>query len=202
MPPGRPPSPRGSTPAGSLPNAPAPGKSLKPGYRTTEFWLTAVLLAAYVTGVLGGFLSGQQGAACAFASATLYKGLRTWLKVAATGFSPATLAQQLDALDPVPGTDRLPPSRPSNKNAPLHFNPQSAIRNPQSTMPTPTSLLLPTLCALFLAGCAQPADQPYYLSGASISGYAKDDGEYGAEAGVTFAPNPRYPLPGTGGPTK
>ena len=94
------PEPTGSAPAGS-PSIHAPGEVLKPGYRTTEFWLTAILLAAYAAGVLGGVLTGQEGAACALASTTLYKGLRTWLKVAATGFSPGSLAQQLEELDPV-----------------------------------------------------------------------------------------------------
>lgn len=79
----------------------------KPGWKTTEFWFTALLVAADVAAVAAGMLPPETGALLATASTGIYKLVRGASKFgadelgtaarAALGGTGATLAQANEA---------------------------------------------------------------------------------------------------------
>ncbi len=65
----------------------------KPGWKTTEFWLTLALNAAAVLSMLSGILPGERGITAIAIANALYAFARTWSK--RTGAGDANLRQEI-----------------------------------------------------------------------------------------------------------
>src|SRR4051812_49183882 len=70
------------------------------GWRSTEFWLTVALIIALGCSAAAGLVPPDHAAILAAISAWIYKALRTYLKVQATGFTPAAFLEELANIVP------------------------------------------------------------------------------------------------------
>lgn len=86
---------------------------LRGGARTSEFWLTLLIVLLLVAGAVEKILPADTAATLGVITAAIYKGLRTYLKLRASGFALESLQTEIDA-----GSATLSTASPVSERAP------------------------------------------------------------------------------------